>query len=148
LLSTVVPLLVLAQGAHAQAPASPGYNGGEDTPMDPDDAGAEGATKGAFSISKGGLAAIIAVAVVVAVAGIVSAVLFWLAKKRQWDVRQSIRRASRRITGRAVEPSKRQNRRTGVRLDSPPPRKNLRPERDVEKALPSQHGKVTTTISS
>lgn len=81
-----------------------------------------------------------------------SAILFWLAKKRQWNVRQSLRRASRRFTGRSTTDvsTKRQNRRTGVRLNSPPPRGKPTPERDVEKALPdnSRKGKTTTTITS
>ncbi|KAF2009583.1 hypothetical protein BU24DRAFT_380079 [Aaosphaeria arxii CBS 175.79] len=126
-----------------------GYNGGVDNPQDPSEAGAEGASKGAFNISKGGLIAIIVVAVLVAVAGGASAVLFWLAKKRQWDVRQSLRRASRRLTGRGDVP-KRPNRRTGVRLDSPPPSKANRSPRDIEKGLPasSQQGRTTTTITS
>jgi hypothetical protein len=64
-LSALLPLLVLAQ----EATPNQGYNGGEDNPQDPDDAGSAGASKGAFGISKGGLAAIIVVAVLVAVAG-------------------------------------------------------------------------------
>ncbi|ORY05383.1 hypothetical protein BCR34DRAFT_45468 [Clohesyomyces aquaticus] len=138
----------------AKSTQGAGFNGGEDNPQNPDDAGAAGSSKGAFSLSKGGLAAIITVAVLVAVAGTVSAILFYLAKKRQWDVRQSIRRASRRLTGRAAPPaSKRQNRRTGVRLASPPPGKNQksqRPVRDLEKGLPdsSRGAKTTTTITS
>ena len=44
--------------------------------------------------------AIIVVVVVVAVFGIASVVLFVVAKRRQWNVRASIKRASRRLTGR------------------------------------------------
>ncbi|KAH7119597.1 hypothetical protein B0J11DRAFT_64256 [Dendryphion nanum] len=157
LLSSLLPLVVLAAQTATQTAAtsqqSPnnGYNGGEDNPQDPDEAGAAGTSKGAFNLSKGGLVAIIVVAVLVAVIGIASAVLFWLAKKRQWDVRQSIRRASRRFTGRADTSNRqnRQNRRTGVRLNSPPAPKNRTQNRDVEKGLPtSSQGKTTTTISS
>jgi len=142
---------VLAQAQ--EKPPNTGYNGGEDNPQDPDDAGSEGASKGAFSISKGGLAAIIVVAVLVVIGGVASAVLFWLAKKKQWDVRQSIRRASRRITGRGgPEPSKRQNRRTGVRLNDPPPPRNGRMNQmhDLEKGFApksSLQPKTTTTIT-
>ncbi|KAF2193931.1 hypothetical protein K469DRAFT_727414 [Zopfia rhizophila CBS 207.26] len=152
-----LPFLALAQQTATPTGPAPspqgtpntGYNGGEDNPIDPNDAGAAGSSKGAFALSKGALAAIITVAVLVAVGGTVSAVLFWLAKKRQWDVRQSIRRASRRLTGRS-EVSKRQNRRTGVRLNSPPPSRTARKERDLEKGVPAtgQNGKTTTTISS
>ncbi|KAF2735861.1 hypothetical protein EJ04DRAFT_401405, partial [Polyplosphaeria fusca] len=150
---TLLPLLAFAQDAPqtSQPPSpGPGYNGGEDNPQDPSDAGAEGSSKGAFALSKGGLIAIIVVAVIVAVGGTGSAVLFWLAKKRQWDVRQSLRRASRRLTGRSDVATKRQNRRTGMRLASPPA--SARRERDVEKGVPASGQKdrtgTTTTITS
>lgn len=84
-----------------------------------------------------------------------SATLWWLAKKRQWDVRQSIRRASRRITGRSmvdVSKQNRQGRRASIRLASPPPGKNARPKQghDLEKGLPmsTKEGRTITTISS
>ncbi|KAF2796925.1 hypothetical protein K505DRAFT_236687 [Melanomma pulvis-pyrius CBS 109.77] len=160
LLYSLLPLLALAQESASATQTAPtsqrtpntGYNGGEDNPQDPSDAGAAGASKGAFTLSKGGLAAIIVVAVLVAVGGTASAILFWLAKKRQWNVRQSIRRASRRLTGRSDVTNKRQNRRTGVRLNSPPPSKNAmsRQDKDVEKGVPAnaQNGRTTTTITS
>ncbi|KAF1923020.1 uncharacterized protein M421DRAFT_426256 [Didymella exigua CBS 183.55] len=151
----LLPLLALAQDSDSGSELPPaGYNGGSDNPQSSDDAGAAGSSKGAFELSSGGLIAIIVVAVIVVIGGIASATLWWLAKKRQWDVRQSIRRASRRMTGRsAVDTSNnRQNRRTGIRLNSPPPGRNARPtqERDVEKALPlaGKEGRTTTTISS
>ena len=46
-----------------------GYNGGDDNPIDPTDAGAAGAQKGGFSLSKGGLAAIIVVISLVVIVG-------------------------------------------------------------------------------
>ncbi|KAK0248509.1 hypothetical protein LTS09_016330 [Friedmanniomyces endolithicus] len=90
------------------------------------DAGASGSGS-SFSISKGGLAAIIVVVVIVALLGIASTILFVVAKRRQWDIRASIRRASRRITGRGGAPPTPRtpganNRRTAVtagRLASP-----------------------------
>lgn len=70
LLSLLLPLLVLAQdsGSGSELPP-PGYNGGNDNPQNADDAGAEGASRGAFSLSSGGLVAIIVVAVVVVIGG-------------------------------------------------------------------------------
>jgi hypothetical protein len=59
----LLPLLAVADTGNQ------GYNGGEDNPQDPDDAGAAGADKGSFALSQGGLIAIIVVAVIVAVAG-------------------------------------------------------------------------------
>jgi len=87
---------------------------------------------------------------------VASGTLWWLAKKRQWDVRASIRRASRRFTGRSTvdvstqAQQNRQNRRTGIRLNSPPPGKNANKMRDVEKGLPlsNKAPQTTTTITS
>lgn len=65
-LSLMLPLLALAQ----QPTDTPQpYNGGTDNPQDPSDAGAEGTQKGAFSLSKGAMAAIIVVACIVVVGG-------------------------------------------------------------------------------
>ncbi|KAG4421805.1 hypothetical protein IFR04_005055 [Cadophora malorum] len=60
-------------------------------------AGAAGADHGSIAISRGGIIAIIVVAVSVCILGAVSAVLFYLAKKRSWQVRESIRRSARRV---------------------------------------------------
>lgn len=65
LFSSLLPLLALAQ----QSPPPSGNNGGTDNPPDPSDAGAEGASKGAFSLSSGALAAIIVVACIVIIGG-------------------------------------------------------------------------------
>ncbi|KAF1912109.1 hypothetical protein BDU57DRAFT_523474 [Ampelomyces quisqualis] len=152
--SFLFPLLALAQDSKPSQLPPAQYNGGDDNPPDPSDAGAEGSQKGAFNLSKGALAAIIVVAVIVVIGGIGSATLWWLAKKRQWDVRQSIRRASRRFTGRGNTDGKqnRQNRRTGVRLNSPPPGKNNRSRQDydLEKGLPMSNKSphTTTNVSS
>ncbi|OAL52517.1 hypothetical protein IQ07DRAFT_490623, partial [Pyrenochaeta sp. DS3sAY3a] len=151
------PLLALAQDTQQSELPPAGYNGGTDNPQDPSDAGAEGTQKGAFSLSSGAIAAISVVAALVVIGGIGSATLFWLAKKRQWDVRQSIRRASRRLTGRSttdVSKSNRNNRRTGIRLNSPPPGRNpaTKPsqDRDLEKGLPltNKEARTITTITS
>lgn len=166
----LLPLLALAQDDSSSGSSlpPPGYNGGSDNPQDPSDAGAAGAQKGAFSLSGGAIAAIIVVAVVVVLGSstsisplrytdannhiVASGVLWWLAKKRQWDVRASIRRASRRFTGRTTVDNKqnRSNRRTGIRLDSPPPGKNANKMRDIEKGLPLsiKTPQTTTVITS
>ncbi|KAF2764250.1 hypothetical protein EJ03DRAFT_378780 [Teratosphaeria nubilosa] len=76
------------------------YNGGtpgSGSTVDTD-AGASGSGGSGGSIGKGGLIAIIVVVVVVAIFGITSTILFVLAKRRQWNVRASIARASRRLT--------------------------------------------------
>lgn len=77
----LLSVLVLAQNAVAQDPTptqntdtaahtpNTGYNGGDDNPMDPSDAGAAGSQTGGFSLSKGGLAAIIVVISLVVILG-------------------------------------------------------------------------------
>lgn len=59
---------------------------------------------------------------------VASIVLFIVAKRRQWTMRQTLSRASRRLTGRFGQPktpqtataADRRSRRTGIRLQSPP----------------------------
>ncbi|KAI1846096.1 hypothetical protein JX265_001018 [Neoarthrinium moseri] len=113
--------------------------GGVDT-----DAGAAGGTSGAVELSHGALVAIIVVVVIVAVGGIASAVLFYLAKKREWKIRESIRRSAKKVVTaltprrsefpRSVKESTGRTSRGRVRLDDVPPTPRLRPE-DVEKGL-------------
>lgn len=71
LFSFLLPLLVLAQSKPSELPPAT-YNGGDDNPPDPSDAGAAGTQKGAFNLSKGALAAIIVVAVIVVIGGSMS----------------------------------------------------------------------------
>jgi hypothetical protein len=69
---------------------------------------------------------------------------FWyMAKKRQWDVRQSIRRASRRLTGRKPEPRKssaNENRRGTVYVKQPPASRRQKPAdlESVPESLPTK----------
>ncbi|KAI1141398.1 hypothetical protein F5Y05DRAFT_259686 [Hypoxylon sp. FL0543] len=104
-----------------------------------DSAGASGSSPGAVQISHGAIVAIIVVVAVVCVIGIATAVLFYLAKKREWKVRESIRRSARKVvtalTPRRSEfPKSVKDSRGRVRLDDVPPTPRLRPE-DVEKGL-------------
>jgi hypothetical protein len=73
-----------------------------------------------------------------------TAVLFYLAKKREWKVRESIRRSARKVVTaltprrsefpRSVKESSGRSSRGRVRLDEVPPTPKLRPE-DIEKGL-------------
>ncbi|KAG2161269.1 hypothetical protein VTO58DRAFT_104172 [Aureobasidium pullulans] len=63
-------------------------------------AGASGGDSGSFKLSKGGFAAIISVVSIGVGLGIIFLVLFVVARRRQWNVRKSIARVSRRLTGR------------------------------------------------
>ncbi|ERT01921.1 hypothetical protein HMPREF1624_00216 [Sporothrix schenckii ATCC 58251] len=103
--------------------------------------GASGTSSGGINLSHGAMIAIILVVVLVAVFGTASAVLFYLAKKREWKVRQSIRRSARRVvtalTPRrsefptSVKDGPRGGR--GVRIDDVPPTPRL--PKDLEKGL-------------
>lgn len=67
--SFLFPLLALAEQTKPSELPPAQYNGGDDNPPDPSDAGAAGSQKGAFNLSKGALAAIIVVAVIVVIGG-------------------------------------------------------------------------------
>ncbi|KAI0155197.1 hypothetical protein GGR57DRAFT_91871 [Xylariaceae sp. FL1272] len=111
-----------------------------------DDAGASGSSPGGVQLSQSALIAIIVVVAGVAILGISTAVLFYLAKKREWKVRETIRRSARRVATaltprrsefpKSVKESGRSSR-GRVRLDDVPPTPRLRPE-DVEKGLAKQ----------
>jgi len=60
-------------------------------------AGASGSSPGSINISHGAMIAIIVVVAVVAVVGISSSILFYVAKKREWKIRESIRRSARKV---------------------------------------------------
>lgn len=109
------------------------------------DAGAGGgSTDNTFALSEGGLIAIIVIVVLVAILGIGTASLFYVAKKREWRVRETLRRSARKVvtalTPRRTEfPSSvrdgpRRSKSGRTRLDDIPPTPRLRPE-DVEKGL-------------
>ncbi|KAK7991727.1 hypothetical protein PG996_013256 [Apiospora saccharicola] len=106
--------------------------------------GASGSSPGAIEISHGGMVAIIVVVCVVAVLGISMAVLFFVAKKREWKIRETLRRSARKVvtalTPRRTEfpkSVKDPSSRGRVRLDDVPPTPRLRPE-DIEKGYAKQ----------
>ncbi|KAF1823826.1 uncharacterized protein K489DRAFT_370136 [Dissoconium aciculare CBS 342.82] len=119
--SMLLASIMLAQYALA-APRPQSYNsdGSDTNPHSVDtDAGASGSST-SFNISKGGVAAIIIVVVLVIIFGVGSAVLWYLAKRRGWNVRASIAQVSHRVTGRfATKPSAadRRSKRAGQHLD-------------------------------
>lgn len=73
-----------------------------------------------------------------------TAVLFYLAKKKEWKIRESIRRSARKVVTaltprrsefpKSVKESSGRSSRGRVRLDDVPPTPRLRPE-DLEKGL-------------
>ncbi|KKZ68254.1 hypothetical protein EMCG_06077 [[Emmonsia] crescens] len=71
----------------------PGSVGDVDTDRDWSQSG-----KGSFNISQSGIIAIAVIVGVVVILGITSAILFYIAKKRSWEVRASIRRSAKRLT--------------------------------------------------
>ncbi|OJD25715.1 hypothetical protein ACJ73_02916 [Blastomyces percursus] len=52
---------------------------------------------GSFNISQGGIIAIAVIVGIVVILGLTSAILFYIAKKRSWEVRASIRRSAKRL---------------------------------------------------
>ncbi|KAF1733070.1 hypothetical protein CRV24_006967 [Beauveria bassiana] len=62
------------------------------------EAGAAGdSSKNSITLSTGGMIAIIIVVVVVVIIGVSTASLFFIAKKREWKVRETLRRSARRV---------------------------------------------------
>ncbi|KAI9666869.1 MAG: hypothetical protein M1831_001374 [Alyxoria varia] len=114
-----------------------------------DNAGASGDDGKAYDLSTGGLVAIIVVVVVVAIFGIASAVLFYVAKKRQWKLREKMKHASRRVASKVTTPltSRFPRDQTGsrgtVRMHSPAPARTKHQQPDPEKR---QTKKVTQTM--
>ncbi|CAK7239831.1 MAG: hypothetical protein STHCBS139747_001266 [Sporothrix thermara] len=117
--------------------------GASDSSAVDNEGGASGTSSDGFSLSHGAMIAIILVVVLVAVIGIASAVLFYLAKKREWKVRESIRRSARKVVTaltprrsefpRSVKERRPDGSRGRVRLDDVPPTPRL--PRDLEKGL-------------
>ncbi|KAH0829457.1 hypothetical protein FOPE_10686 [Fonsecaea pedrosoi] len=90
---------VLAQsgdggGAQGVEPGDIGSGPGTST----EDAGAAGPDTGSVNLSRGATIAIAVVVSIVVVLGVTMTVLFFLAKKRQWKIKESIRRSARKVT--------------------------------------------------
>ena len=156
----ILSLLLVAIVAKAQNSEDGQGSGSVSSGENPADAGSQGTQSTGFSMSRGSFIAIITVVVVVAVLGsksnnrsfvtsasahsrpVGSAILFFVAKKRQWEIRKSISRMSKRLTGRReTRSSQRQSRRQAIRMHSPP-----RKPRDLEKGAPTS--KITSTFSA
>lgn len=67
-------------------------------PQNPETAGASGDTETAITLNTGDQIAIAVVVSIVVLLGVTSAILFYIAKKRQWEVRAALRRSARRLT--------------------------------------------------
>ncbi|APA08534.1 hypothetical protein sscle_04g033040 [Sclerotinia sclerotiorum 1980 UF-70] len=61
------------------------------------DAGASGTSSGGVQLSTGALIAIIVAIIGVCIFGIITATLFYLAKKRSWEVRKKLRASARKV---------------------------------------------------
>lgn len=149
-MSPIKDFLLSARQEHGDAggDTAPGVGEGSD-------AGASGDSSGnSVGISTGGLIAIIVVVVVVAILGVTMGVLFYFAKKREWTMKETIRRSARKVAT-ALTPRRSEfpasvkdtestasfkvSRRSRRKTDHDvPPTPRLRPE-DVEKGL-SQAG--------
>ncbi|GAB1315743.1 Transmembrane protein [Madurella fahalii] len=124
------------------------------------DDGASGTATGGLVLSQGAIIAIIVVVIVVALFGIASSVLFFVAKKREWTVKETIRRSARKVvtvlTPRRSEFPRSVKESVGgrgggsgggggggagrVRLDDVPPTPKIKPEHlDLEKGFDGGH---------
>ncbi|KAE8453522.1 hypothetical protein EG329_010383 [Mollisiaceae sp. DMI_Dod_QoI] len=106
------------------------------------DAGASGSDTSSISISRGAVIAIIVCASFVCIFGAVSGVLYYLAKKRDWKIRESIRRSARRVATALTPRSARfprdvHSRRGLAKIDEVPNTPRNR-SADVEKANTKQ----------
>ncbi|KAF3761744.1 hypothetical protein M406DRAFT_243757, partial [Cryphonectria parasitica EP155] len=107
-------------------------------------AGAGSSSDATFKLSEGGMIAIIVVVVLVSLMGIGTGTLFYLAKKREWKVRETIRRSAKKVVTaltprrsefpKSVKDGPAKSRRGHARIDDVPPTPRLRPE-DIEKGL-------------
>ncbi|PGH15002.1 hypothetical protein AJ79_02682 [Helicocarpus griseus UAMH5409] len=103
--------------------------------------------KGSMYISQGAIIAIAVVVGIVVIIGITSVILFYLAKRRQWEVRASIRRSARRIAApmtprRFTAPpipasSKTKNREASIRV---PAQDITRPKHKISKQQSKSDG--------
>ncbi|KAK5662053.1 hypothetical protein OQA88_10167 [Cercophora sp. LCS_1] len=144
------PLATEAASPGGDASAgSIGANPGTD--FDGSAAGASGATSGSMELSRGGLIAVIVVVVFVALVGIASTVLFFIAKKREWTMRETLRRSTRKVvaalTPRRTEFPKSVKETMGKggrmnKLDDVPPTPKLKPS-DLEKGYGGRGDKRT-----
>ncbi len=138
-------------------------SGGGGADVDGSIAGASGTSTGGLVLSRGALIAIIVVVVVVALVGsmspqspppnlpfrltnlpsrtVASSVLFFVAKKREWTVKETLRRSARKVvtvlTPRRSEFPRSVKEGSGrARFDDVPPTPRIKPEYlDLEKGL-------------
>ncbi|KAK0641202.1 hypothetical protein B0T16DRAFT_461295 [Cercophora newfieldiana] len=110
-------------------------------------AGASGSSSGSLELSRGGLIAIVIVVVFIALVGIASTVLFFIAKKREWTMKETLRRSARKVvtalTPRRSEFPKSVKDSVGRggrmnKLDDVPPTPRIKPS-DLEKGNGSRN---------
>ncbi|OQO13296.1 hypothetical protein B0A48_01524 [Cryoendolithus antarcticus] len=130
--STLATSISSASAATPTASSSAGgteYNapGGAGSTDSGSDLGASGSDGGNFfSLSKGAIAGIIVVVVLVALFGIASTILFVVAKRRSWTIRETLRRGSQRLTGRGPTAPPSSSRKGGVMIADRGSRKAIR----------------------
>ncbi|KAK4093238.1 hypothetical protein Purlil1_2395 [Purpureocillium lilacinum] len=134
---------LLSRDDHGTSQGDAG-GGSAPTPESGVEAGASGSSS-AMSLSTGGLVAIVVVVVVATIVGVTTATLFFIAKKREWTMRETLRRSAKKVVA-AITPRRSEfpdsvkgstgstRRGRAKRADSVPPTPRLRPE-DLEKGL-------------
>ncbi|KAM3066155.1 hypothetical protein ACMFMG_010504 [Clarireedia jacksonii] len=89
--------LATTEPAAPDGPAAGDAGSSASSPGADSDAGASGTSSGSVQMSTGVMVAIIVAVVGVCLFGIISSVLYYLAKKRSWEVRKKIRASARRV---------------------------------------------------
>ncbi|KAI9770658.1 MAG: hypothetical protein M1839_003079 [Geoglossum umbratile] len=128
-------LSVVAQSSTTPSPDGGSGDGGASSPQGGTAAGASGSDNGFVHMSKGVEIAVIIVVVIVGGGGIASAVFYYIAKKRQWEVRKSIRRSAVRLKNNlsTTNLQKSARRQTGATKIAEPSTPHGNKGRDVEK---------------
>ncbi|PGH09160.1 hypothetical protein GX51_00914 [Blastomyces parvus] len=132
------------RGVKRETEIIPGSVGDVDTDRDWSQSG-----KGSFHISQGSIIAIAVVVGIVVILGLTSAFLFYMAKKRSWEVRASIRRSAKRLAApmtprrfsTAPSSSKPRNRDVSMRI----PAHDTRPNQKKPKEASQQNKSDVST---
>ncbi|QSZ36145.1 hypothetical protein DSL72_007270 [Monilinia vaccinii-corymbosi] len=96
--SSVAAFFSALATSEPSAPGNPSAGDAASSGSGPDsDAGASGTSNGSVQLSNGAMIAIIVAVIGVCLFGIISATLFYLAKKRSWEVRKKLRASARKV---------------------------------------------------
>ncbi|KAK4922168.1 oxygen-dependent protoporphyrinogen oxidase, partial [Elasticomyces elasticus] len=150
---TYLPLLLLFTLPFTNAQSGDGgtADGASNSNLGSTSNGADGGSNSSANLSRGAIIAIAIIVVLVVVSGIAGAVLFFLAKQRQWKVRATIRRTASRVakvmTPRVGAFSPRVKQGGFAELQQQQIDKNKKGNRDIEKGFSSIESRMAGKAS-